>query len=79
MFCLNIVSAEVYLAGLRKVILLLNSGVINYKFLRQIFINSQILFIILTLTHFDTECELYGLYYSGMLIFSHKILFSGPL
>ena len=61
MFCLNFVSVEVFLAGLRKLTSLLNSGAINYKFLPQIFINSQILFIILTLTHFDTECELYAL------------------
>jgi hypothetical protein len=61
MFCQNIVSAEVCLAGLRKLTSLLKSVVINYKFLPQIFINSQILFIVLTLSHFDTECELYVL------------------
>jgi len=39
----------------------MNSELINYKFLHQIFINSQILSIVLTLPHFDTECELYVL------------------
>jgi hypothetical protein len=61
MLCQIIVSAVVRLAGLRKSTSLLNSEVINYKFLRQIFINSQILFIVLTLPHFDTEFELYVL------------------
>ena len=55
----NFVSVEVCLADLRKLTSLLNSEVINYKFLCQIFINSQILFIILTLPHVDAECELY--------------------
>jgi hypothetical protein len=61
MLCQNTVSIEVCLAGLRKLTSLLNSEVINYTFLCQIFINSQILFLILTLPHFDTKCELYVL------------------
>ena len=44
MFSLNIISVEVCLADLRKLTSLLNSEVINYKFLPEIFINSQILF-----------------------------------